>query len=205
MIDQVLARTAARAARAVAGAKIEWAGGPPDAGQRVYVANHTSHLDFVLLWSSLPPHLRSITRPVAARDYWGRTAARRYVAEQVFNALLIDRAGGAANGRAAVDRMLEAMGEHGSLILFPEGTRGSGEAVGPFRSGLYHLCAARPGLRVTPVHLANVSRILPKGEVLPVPMLSRVRFGEPVRLDEGEDRGAFLERARQAVERLAPA
>jgi 1-acyl-sn-glycerol-3-phosphate acyltransferase len=205
MIDAILARTTAGTARVATGATIRWSAGLPDPAQRVYVANHTSHLDFVLLWSSLPPHLRRLTRPVAAADYWGRTATRRYVAERVFGAVLVERRSGRgpAGGRAAVSLMLEALGERGSLLLFPEGTRGSGEAVGAFRSGLYHLCAARPGLLVTPVHLANVGRILPRGELLPVPMLSRVTFGPALSLAEGEPRDAFLGRTRRAVEELA--
>ena len=128
------------------------------------------------------------------------------MAERVFDAVLIDRrpaAGCPPAGPAAVERMLEALGDRRSLILFPEGTRGSADGMGAFRSGLYHLCAARPGLEVVPVHLANLNRILPRGEFLPVPMLSRVTFGLPIRLGAGESRDAFLERARRAVEELA--
>jgi 1-acyl-sn-glycerol-3-phosphate acyltransferase len=208
MISRLLAVTTARVARLVAGTQVVSATALDDGCQRVYVANHTSHLDFVLLWASLPARARRVTRPVAARDYWTRSGLRRYVAERVFDAVLIDRgrqsAGCPSAGREAVDRMLEALADRRSLILFPEGTRGSSdEGVGAFRSGLYHLCAARPGLQVVPVHLANLNRILPRGEFLPVPMLSRVMFGQPIELEHGESRDAFLERARTAVERLA--
>jgi hypothetical protein len=47
--------------------------------------------------------------------------------------------------------------------------------------------------------MENLNRILPKGEVLPVPVLGSVTFGEPIRLHEGEAKPDFLVRAREAV------
>jgi hypothetical protein len=49
-----------------------------------------------------------------------------------------------------------------------------------------------------------MSRVLPKGEFLPVPLLCRVVFGAPVAPEEGEDRHAFLHRARDALLALDP-
>jgi 1-acyl-sn-glycerol-3-phosphate acyltransferase len=189
-------------ARLVAGGSVEWTEHPTP-GPRVYFANHTSHLDFVLLWSYLPPHLRVRTRPVAARDYWESSRLRRYLAGEVFRALLIDRAGPEA--REAVDRMAECLSRGDSLILFPEGTRGTGEDVGPFKTGLYHLSEAAPGVELVPVAIENLNRILPKGEFLPVPMVSRVAFGPTLRLHEGESKDEFLARARAALEILREA
>ncbi len=207
MIERLLAALVRGLTLLVAGGSVESMVGEIDGKQRVYIANHSSHLDFVLVWSSLPVEVRLLTRPVAARDYWGR-GVPRYIAERVFKAVLIDRLphedakDGALLGREAVTKMLEGMGERFSLILFPEGTRSLDGRVNPFRSGLYHLCRARPELEVMPVCLTNLNRILPKGEVLPVPMLSRVTFGEPITLGAGEDKTEFLERARLALERL---
>ena len=63
------------------------------AAQRIYFANHTSHADFVLLWASLPAHLRAETHPVAAADYWTRGPIRRLLIEHVFEGVLIHRRG----------------------------------------------------------------------------------------------------------------
>lgn len=195
-------------ARFISGASVFWLDGPPAAGQRVYFANHTSHLDFVVLWSALPPHVRARTRPVAARDYWEKGAVRRYLAREVFRAVLVDRMGRepgpegegrVAAARDTIGKLLEEMGAENSLIVFPEGTRGSGDEVAVFKSGLYHLCRARPDLEAVPVYLENLNRILPKGEALPVPMLSRVVFGRPIRCAPTETKAEFLERARAAV------
>jgi 1-acyl-sn-glycerol-3-phosphate acyltransferase len=201
-----LANALASTARLVSGAKPIWKGCEPADGRRVYFANHTSHLDAVVLWSCLPPSLRANTRPVAARDYWQHGRVRPYLAAHVFKALLIDRvpAADGPRGPSAIDLMLDALNES-SLILFPEGTRGRRDVVAPFRAGLWKIASERTDVDFVPVHLENLNRILPKGEVLPVPLLSRVTFGAPMRLDAGETRDAFLERARAAVAALGDA
>ncbi len=206
----MIASILAAAAQVIAGSTVRWLGCAPTAGQRVYIANHSSHFDFIVLWSYLPPPLRRLTRPVAARDYWERDAVRRYLATRVFNALLIDRVAtpgtaAAGLGRQAVDQMVQSLDNRHSLILFPEGTRGAGEDLAPFRSGLYHLCRTRPEIEVIPVYLENLNRILPRGHLLPVPMLSRITFGAPLHLQPAEEKDAFLERARQAVRALKEA
>jgi 1-acyl-sn-glycerol-3-phosphate acyltransferase len=201
----------AAVARGITGVQVQWAGCEPDEKQRIYFANHTSHLDFVVLWSGLPPDLRARTRPVAAQDYWESSALRRYVVTNVFNAVLLQRGVMAQakspeearyTGRALIEQMAAALGEQYSLILFPEGTRGNGEKVGPFRAGLYHLALRRPDVELVPAYLENMNRILPKGEVLPVPMLSLLTFGKPLQVEPGEEKEAFLERAREAVSSL---
>lgn len=206
----MIASLLAGAAQIVAGSTVRWVGCVPTEHQRIYIANHSSHLDFIVLWSYLPARLRRLTRPVAARDYWERTALRRYLAVHVFNALLIDRTAPAGmlpgeTGRRAVAQMAAALDDRHSLILFPEGTRGAGEDIAAFRSGLFHLCCTRPEVEVVPVYLDNLNRILPKGHLLPVPMLSRITFGAPLRLEQGEPKAAFLERARGALSALGEA
>lgn len=174
--------------------------------QYVFYANHTSHLDFVVLWSALPPALRALTRPVAGRDYWDAGPMRRYLAREVFNAILIDRppheashAETLARASRQIEQIAHAMGDRFSIIVFPEGTRGTGEEILPFKSGIYHLCRLRPEVVPLPVYLDNFNRVLPKGEIVPVPMLSRAVFGAPVRLAAGEAKEHYLARARDAL------
>lgn len=202
-----LASLLAGFARLISGVQARWLNCEPDPRQRIYFANHTSHLDAVVLWASLPPEVRALARPVAAQDYWEKTALRRFLSSEVFHAILINRNPQGADrslaaAQAVIDRMVEALGERHSLIVFPEGTRGSGEAIAPFKSGLYHLAHRRPDVELVPVFLENLNRILPKGEVLPVPVLSSATFGPPMRLEPGEPKREFLERAREAVRRL---
>lgn len=191
-------------ARLVTAVRGLWIGVEPALRPRVYLANHCSHGDFVLLWTVLPPRLRRRTRPVAGADYWGGSALRRFIGTQVFRAVLIARGDGLDGGRQAVQQMCAALDAGDSLILFPEGTRNTGEAtLLPFRSGLHHLAQARPHVDYVPVWIAHLNRVLPKGEIVPVPLLCTVSFGEPLSIERGEDKQAFLDRARAALLALA--
>jgi len=195
----------AACARALAGPSARWVNCRPSLRQRVYFANHTSHLDFVVLWSVLPRRVREKTRPVAAKDYWS-SGLRKRIAVNAFNAVLVERGGAksgegdrTASARNTLEMLLEALGTENSLIVFPEGTRGDGLQVGPFKSGIYHLWLRRPDVQFVPVYLSNLNRILPKGEFLPVPVISRVIFGAPLRLEANETKESFLTKAHAAV------
>ncbi len=188
-------------AKFLSGASVRWIDSQPDTCQRVYFANHTSHLDAIVLWSALPAEVRALTRPVAAKDYWTAGRVRHYLATRVFNALLIDRTEIKVH-QSPVDVMIREIGHRYSLIVFPEGGRTTGEGVSEFKSGLYYLCKKRPDLELIPVYIDNMNRILPRGEVLPVPLLSSISFGPPIWLEAGEPKADFLRRAREAVLRL---
>jgi 1-acyl-sn-glycerol-3-phosphate acyltransferase len=183
------------------GAYARWIGTAPGPAQRIYFANHTSHMDTLAIWSSLPRGLRARTRPIAARDYWG-SGIRRYIATRGFGAVLIDR----ARENADVDPLeplRAALREGDSLIIFPEGTRGASALPARFRSGLIRLATEFPDVELIPVYLDNLHRSLPKGALLPVPIVCTVRFGAAVSLAGGENKDSFLERARAAVVALA--
>ncbi len=190
--------------RLATGAQARWIGCAPEPRQRIYFANHTSNLDGPTIWASLPLPLRRSTRPVAARDYWDAGPLRRLLANRVFHAVLIARKGFTADNNPLTD-MERALAGGSSLILFPEGTRMVDEDAGmnPFKAGLWHLAKRHGEIELVPVHLENLNRVLPKGEFLPVPLLAAVTFGAPIALGEGEDKQAFLERAREAVASLA--
>jgi 1-acyl-sn-glycerol-3-phosphate acyltransferase len=192
-------------ARAVTGVRADWRGCLPRAGKRIYIANHVSHGDFVLIWTVLPRALRAVTRPVAGADYWLSSPTRQFIAKKVFNALLIER-DPTRRTRDPIADMAEVLEAGDALIFFPEGTRNTTqEVLLPFRGGLYHLCSAVPDVEVVPVWIDNLSRVMPKGEFLPVPLLCTVAFGEPLTLGCDEAKAAFLRRMRDALLRLAPA
>jgi 1-acyl-sn-glycerol-3-phosphate acyltransferase len=187
-------------AKLISGATVRWIDIQPDTCQRVYFANHTSHLDALVLWAALPPHVRRLTRPVAAQDYWDRGPLRRHIARS-FNALLIDRKDIKVHN-SPIQMILHEIGEEHSVIVFPEGGRNEEGQIGEFKSGIYYLNKKRPDLEMVPVYLDNMNRILPRGEVLPVPLLSNITFGPPIWLEAGESKDSFLRRARESVVRL---
>ncbi|QNK71251.1 lysophospholipid acyltransferase family protein [Variovorax sp. PAMC26660] len=273
--------------RLLTGAQARWYGCPPKAEQRIYFANHQSHADLVMIWAALPEELRSITRPIAARDYWANTPFKRWITTEVFNAVYVERAAttppapaasvmAEAPPSSAVPRavvappaeriepsmepllpmslpfadtsvevmnevqrqldlpapppppppapepppvavepeppvadvppavdplapLIEALRSGDSIIIFPEGTRGHTGEPQKFKSGLYALATMFPEVVLVPAWIDNVQRVMPKGEIVPVPILCSVTFGAPVRVEEGEERRPFLDRARAAV------
>jgi len=192
-------------ARFITAVRAIWHGVEPVAEQRVYFANHCSNGDFALIWTSLPPGLRRLTRPVAGSDYWLTSPLRQFVITDVFNAVLIDR-NPETRTEDPVGLMVEALDTGASLILFPEGTRNTTAArLLPFKSGLFHLARARPEVALVPVWIENLNRVMPKGEVVPVPLICTVTFGEAVRIRPGEEKDAFLARTREALLGTAPA
>jgi 1-acyl-sn-glycerol-3-phosphate acyltransferase len=191
-------------ARFITAPRAIWQGIEPVRHQRVYFANHSSNGDFVLLWTALPVPLRRLTRPVAALDYWLTSPLRAFIGREVFNAVLIDRRP-EARTEDPVTLMAAALDEGSSLILFPEGQRNSSDStLLPFKSGLYHLAKSRPGIDLVPVWIANLNRVMPKGEIIPVPLICTLTFGAPLHLAEGETKDAFLTRATQALLALKP-
>jgi 1-acyl-sn-glycerol-3-phosphate acyltransferase len=183
--------------RALTGAQARWYGSPPKAEQRIYFANHQSHADLVLIWAALPKELRSITRPIAARDYWTSSNLKRWITTEVFHAVYVERE--RKGDEDPLQPLIDALESGDSLILFPEGTRGFGDEPQPFKSGLYNLAQRFPDVVLVPAWIHNVQRVIPKGEVIPVPVLCSVTFGAPVQLAAEEPRADFLQRARQAV------
>ena len=183
--------------RALTGAQARWQGCPPKAEQRIYFANHQSHADLILMWAALPLELRSITRPIAAKDYWTKTPFKHWITRAVFNAIYVDRV--KTSDQDPLEPLIEALNHGDSIILFPEGTRGNQEEPQAFKSGLFNLAQKFPNVVLVPAWINNVQRVMPKGEVVPVPILCSVTFGAPIALAADEERGHFLTRARQAV------
>ncbi|MEO9826894.1 MAG: lysophospholipid acyltransferase family protein [Paracoccaceae bacterium] len=199
VLASITAKTIVLFARIVTAVRAIWDGVEPVASKRVYFANHTSNGDFVLIWAVLPSHMRDQTRPVAGSDYWLTSKLKTFIGREVFNAVLIDR-----NRETRVDdpiaQMAEALDEGSSLILFPEGTRNTGdEALLPFKTGLFHLATQRPDVDLVPVWIENLNHVMPKGEVLPIPLICTVRFGDPMRLEAGETKDGFLARSHAAL------
>jgi 1-acyl-sn-glycerol-3-phosphate acyltransferase len=184
-------------ARLITGAQGHWYGSPPKAEQRIYFANHQSHFDWVLIWASLPHDLRAQTRPIAARDYWTSSPLKHWITREVFNAVYVSRV--RTDDEDPLEPLADALRNGDSLVIFPEGTRGNKGEPQPFKAGLYHLAEQFPDVQLIPTWIDNVQRVMPKGEVVPVPILCSVTFGAPMTLAAGEDKRVFLDRARSAV------
>lgn len=201
-LDRLAGRTLIALARLLTGAYANWLGCKPEAKQRLYFANHASHLDFLLLWAMLPPAIRYRTRPVAGADYWGASPLRRYLIHRVFRGVLVERK--PKPGVSPLTPLQAALDAGDSLIFFPEGTRSLDGEMQAFKGGLYHLARDNPQVELVPVRMENLNRVMPKGNLLPVPLVCVLSFGAPVALGADEPKTDFLVRAREAVLAMMP-
>lgn len=192
--------------RILVGAYPRWIGCKPNANQRIYIANHTSHIDTMAIWTALPPNLQKTTHPVAAWDYWANNKFKKYITTQGLNAVYIKRSKAENSDEDPLQPLYDTLAKGDSLIIFPEGTRNTSddERLLPFKSGIYHLAAAHPQTAFVPVWLNNINRVLPKGGLLPVPLLCGVNVGAALYLRKGEEKADFLARTQQALLDLAP-
>jgi 1-acyl-sn-glycerol-3-phosphate acyltransferase len=199
LLPELLYWLLTRLTRLVTGAQARWAGCAPVPVQRIYFGNHNSHADFALIWSSLPDALRRVTRPVAGADYWESNRLRRYIIHRLLRGVVIERNRDGRTGDP-VEQMATALRAGDSLILFPEGTRNTTDDILlPIKTGIYHLATACPDVELVPVWMENLGRLLPKGEIIPVPLLCSITFGAPLRIAQEEPRDAFLARIREAL------
>jgi 1-acyl-sn-glycerol-3-phosphate acyltransferase len=144
----------------------------------ILIANHSSHLDALSLLSLFPLWRLPRIRPVAAADYFERNRFVSVMSRSLFNILPIARRGLTPETNP-IPRMESVLRAGQSLIIFPEGTRGTSSEPGHFHSGAAHLIERCPDVPVIPVYLINMGRSLPKGEWIPVPFFCEVRVGPP--------------------------
>ncbi|KQZ78964.1 MULTISPECIES: lysophospholipid acyltransferase family protein [unclassified Pseudomonas] len=187
--------------RLLIGVTARWEGPPDLTRQRIYFANHSSHMDTLAIMAALPPEARVNVKPVAAADYWGKNRFLSYISQQGLNAVLIER--NPAPGTNVLEPIFDVVRAGHSIIIFPEGTRSSQALPGPFKSGIYRLSETFPDVDLVPIYLENLHRSMPKGKHVPLPIICTIRIGNPLPRIAGEDKQLFLERARDAIVRLS--
>lgn len=195
-------------AKILTGASGVWVNNKPDKKQRIYFANHTSNLDTIIIWSALPASLRSITRPVAAKDYWNQPGIRQHIATKELNVVFVER-NKETRTEDPLNPLRTALNEGYSLIIFPEGKRNPEVIPGEFKAGIYHLKQEYPDVEFIPVYLENVSKTFPRGAFFPLPIICKAFFGKEIDFtltpeDSKDTKVNFLNHCRQKVIGLIP-
>lgn len=148
--------------------------------QFIIVANHNSHLDTMALLASLPGKIIHKVRPVAAADYFGETKMKEKLTNYFINTLLINRKRDIENPENdPVAKMIKAVDDGYSLIIFPEGTRGEPEIQQPLKPGVAYVLKNRPNVKYVPVYMTGMGKAMPKDDALIVPFESTLKYGQP--------------------------
>ena len=157
--------------------------------QFIIVANHNSHLDTMSLLASVPAKILHKVKPVAAVDHFGKSGIQKKLSEFFINALLIPRKRDKENPENdPIQKMLNALDQGYSLILFPEGTRGEPELEQPLKPGIALVLSQRPEIKYVPAFMRGMGRAMPKGDSLIVPHNSNLIYGRPTLISSKEIR-----------------
>jgi 1-acyl-sn-glycerol-3-phosphate acyltransferase len=151
--------------------------------QFVIVANHNSHLDTMAIMASVPSKIIHKVKPVAAADYFGKTKLKEKLSNYLVNTLLIPRKRDKDNPeKDPINRMVKALDEGFSLIIFPEGTRGEPEVQQPLKPGISYVLIQRPNVKYVPAYLKGMGKAMPKDDNLLIPFTSSLRYGQPTNI-----------------------
>ena len=169
----------------------------PLKGPAIVAANHNSHVDTLLLLSIFPARTLGCVRPAAAADYFLKDPVMSWFSRNIIGIVPVAR-GRAASGDDVLAPAREALAAGDIVVIFPEGTRGeASDDMGRLKSGVARLAESFPAAPVTPVWIQGAGRVLPKGEVLPVPMNCAVIVGPAIHW--GGRRTAFMDALREAL------
>lgn len=150
--------------------------------QFIIIANHNSHLDTMSILSALPFSQQTKVHPVAAADYFGKNRFTKFFTEFFVNTLLIER--NKNQGRSsALDDMDQLLKNGFSILIFPEGSRGEAEIIQEFKNGAAILLKKNPSICFIPIFMKGMGKALPKGDPFLVPTECQVRIGNPVSID----------------------
>ena len=143
----------------------------------VIVANHSSHLDALILASRLSWRLRDDVYPIAAGDTFFETPVAAAFAAIALNALPMWRKRG--GGRHALEELrARLINEKCVYVLFPEGTRSRDGAIGSFKAGI-GMVIAGTSVPVVPCHLRGTHESLPPDRRWPRFRKIELRIGAP--------------------------
>lgn len=184
----------------VIGINVRYSQRLPKSGPAILVANHTSHIDTLILMSLFPLKTILKIQPIAARDYFFKTKLRSWVSTTLIGIIPIDRESENFSRIHPFAPVTEALKEGKIVIIYPEGTRGNSDQIGEFKNGVAHLSKLNQEVPVIPIYIHNPDMVLPKGDGLLVPFVCDVFIGE--KLNWNNNKESFMALLKSKVEEL---
>lgn len=160
----------------------------------ILVANHSSHLDSLVLASAVSVRWCDRVFPIAAADVFFSRAHRTIFAAMLLNALPMYRT---SRGRHALAELRwRLINEPCIYLLFPEGARSRDGQMLPIRGGI-GMMVAGTNVPVVPCWLEGCFEALCPGQFIPRPRKLAAYFGAPMRFDQvANDREGWEQVAR---------
>jgi len=173
----------------------------PRKGPAILIANHTSHIDTLVLMCLFSTSQLLKVHPVAAADYFFNTKFRAFIFRTLIGAIPVKRER-AKNSKEDVfaEANQHLKNEH-ILIIYPEGTRSLDGEIREFKTGAAHLAKTNPDVPVIPIFINGPGKVMPKADFLPVPFICDVYIGTPMCLGT-DTKPEFTEKIFQEVLRL---
>ena len=170
--------------------------------QFILIANHNSHMDTMAIMSCMPFRYINRVHPVAAEDFFGGSRFKEILMRYLVNATLIPRK--SANSDDDVDpiKVMSNLLEKGrSIIIYPEGSRGTPGVMSDFKKGIGYLVKKNPTVDVIPVYLDGLHKTLPKGKHLILPYNCRIIFGDSINFNSF-DLDNIISNAEKAIHKV---
>jgi 1-acyl-sn-glycerol-3-phosphate acyltransferase len=140
----------------------------PVTGPVILAPVHRSFLDFFVVSQATPRKIFYMTKD----DLWRSPRLGRVI--ESLGGFPVHRQGA---DRLALDRAQAVLERGDVLILFPEGTRRTGDTIEDLHEGAAFL-AARTGAPVVPIGIGGSAEAMPKGARLPRPVSVHLVVGE---------------------------
>ncbi len=154
-------------------------------GPAIFIGNHSSHLDSLVLLHSLPERYKRRLTFGGAADRWFLKGRKGYAKQGWYNSLALNtfpvRRGA---GSATLDYPKWLLDRKWSVMIFPEGTRSSTGKMGKFRHGVSILALDRK-VPVVPIYMEGLAAIRPKGAAAAGRGPVTVKIGKPLHFAEG--------------------
>ncbi len=165
----------------------------------VIVANHASYMDVAALFAALPRPPQFIAKSELGKIPFLGAALRH-------GRHILIRRGNNSSALDAIGQAADHVRRGAAVLVFPEGTRATSDAVGRFKTGAFRL-AKTAEAAILPVGIAGTRKVLPKHGRLLRPHPVRVHIGTPLAPDEVRslDLKSLNRKARAAIAELAGA
>ena len=196
-IDRVIYRTSAFIACRLTHKHIRWVGGlehVPKSGPFVLVANHSSFFDHFLTGVALNSLRQDKVYFLTKAESFTSPLKRRW--HFSVGAIPIQRD---KPDRDALESIYKTLKSGHPLVVYPEGTRGPGWPLLPFKDGAFRF-ALKAGVPIIPAGLVGTATLLPKGAIRTHKASIGICFGQPLDIPQTSQRDEQLAQLRSVAE-----